>query len=136
LLLRRPRGVGGLRTVFVGRDAELGQRQESYRRCVAEGGPQLVMIVGDAGVGKTRLVRELWAWLAEQEPQPLQRTGRCLSYGHGITYWPLAEVLREHFGILDGDPPDVVSARLGDRGFLGLTLGLPVAEELHPLAAR
>src|SRR5207237_3077947 len=68
--------------------------------------------------------------------QPLQRTGRCPSYGHGITYWPLAEVLREHFGILDGDPPDVVSARLGDRGFLGLTLGLPVAEELHPLAAR
>ena len=40
--------------------------------------PRLVTIMGDAGVGKTRLVRELWAWLAEQEPQPLQRTGRCL----------------------------------------------------------
>src|SRR5438874_688975 len=71
LSLMRPRGVGGLRTVFVGRDAELGQLQESYRRCVAEGRPQLVVIVGDAGVGKTRLVRELWAWLAAQVDGPL-----------------------------------------------------------------
>ena len=136
LSLMRPRGVGGLRTVFVGRDAELGQLQESYRRCVAEGRPQLVVIVGDAGVGKTRLVRELWAWLAEQEPQPLQRTGRCLSYGHGTTYWPLAEVLREHFELQEDDGPDVALERFGRFRYLGLTLGLDVAEGLHPLAAR
>jgi class 3 adenylate cyclase len=136
LSLMRPRGVGGLRAVFVGRDAELAGLCEAYERAVAEGRPQLVAIVGDAGVGKTRLVRELWAWLAEQEPQPLQRTGRCLSYGHGIAYWPLAEVLREHFGLRDDEGPDVALERFGRFRYLGLTLGLDVSDDLHPLAAR
>jgi class 3 adenylate cyclase len=136
LSLMRPRGVGGLRTVFVGRDAELERLREAYERAVTDGRPQLVAIFGDAGVGKTRLVRELWAWLAEQEPQPLQRTGRCLSYGHGITYWPLAEMLREHFGLRDDDGPDTALERLGRFPYLGLTLGLDVAADLHPLAAR
>ncbi|HJQ49115.1 MAG TPA: adenylate/guanylate cyclase domain-containing protein [Gaiellaceae bacterium] len=136
LSLMRPRGVGGLRTVFVGRDVELGRLSDAYEQAATEGRPQLVVIAGDAGVGKTRLVRELWAWLAEQEPQPLQRTGRCLSYGHGITYWPLAEVLREHFDLRDDDGVDVALERLGRFRYLGLTLGLDVAEGLHPLAAR
>ena len=136
LSLMRPRGVGGLRRAFVGRESELQQLQAAYARVASEGRPHGVTIVGDAGVGKTRLMRELWGWLAEQDPQPLQRTGRCLSYGHGITYWALAEVLREHLGILESDPPEVVAERLGDRRFLGLTLGLGVGEELHPLAVR
>jgi class 3 adenylate cyclase len=136
LSLMRPRGVGGLRTVFVGRDEELERLRVAYAQSVAEGRPQLVVIAGDAGVGKTRLVRELWAWLAEQEPRPLQRTGRCLSYGHGIAYWPLAEVLREHFDLRDDDGPDIALERLGRFQYLGLTLGLDVAEGLHPLAAR
>jgi len=136
LSLMRPRGVGGLRRAFVGRDSELKQLQAAYAQVASEGRPHLVTIIGDAGVGKTRLMRELWGWLAEQDPQPLQRTGRCLSYGHGITYLALAEVLREHLGILESDHPRVVAERLGDRRFLGLTLGLEVGEELHPLAAR
>jgi class 3 adenylate cyclase len=136
LSLMRPRGVGGLRTVFVGRDAELSRLQEAYGRTVTEGRPQFVLIAGDAGVGKTRLVRELWAWLTEHEPRPLQRTGRCLSYGHGITYWPLAEVLREHFDLREEDGADVALERLGRLRYLGLTLGLDVAEDLHPLAVR
>src|SRR5690242_17971057 len=136
LSLMRPRGVGGLRTVFVGRDAELSRLQETYGRTVAEGRPQFVLIAGDASVGKTRLVRELWAWLTEHEPRPLQRTGRCLSYGHGITYWPLAEVLREHFDLREEDGADVALERLGRLRYLGLTLGLDVAEGLHPLAVR
>jgi class 3 adenylate cyclase len=136
LSLMRPRGVSGLRTVFVGRDAELEQLREAYARAVDEGRSQLVVIAGDAGVGKSRLVRELWAWLAEQEPQPLQRTGRCLSYGHGTTYWPLAEVLREHFGLREDDGADVALERLGHFRYLGLTLGLDLAAGLHPLAVR
>jgi class 3 adenylate cyclase/tetratricopeptide (TPR) repeat protein len=137
LSLMRPRGVGVLRRAFVGRESELQQLRTTYAAVASERRPHLVTIIGDAGVGKTRLVRELWAWLAEQSPQPLQRTGRCLSYGYGITYWPLAEVLREHFGLLDNDPAEVVTERLGrDRRWLGLTLGLDIAEGLHPLAAR
>ena len=136
LSLMRPRGVGGLRTVFVGRDEELARLREAYARVVGEERACLVAIAGDAGVGKSRLVRELWAWLAEQEPQPLQRTGRCLSYGHGTTYWPLAEILREHFELQDDDGADVALERLGRFRYLGLTLGLDVAPGLHPLAAR
>jgi class 3 adenylate cyclase/tetratricopeptide (TPR) repeat protein len=136
LSLMRPRGVGALRTVFVGRDAELGQLQEAYPRVVAEGRPNMVVIAGDAGVGKTRLVRELWGWLASREHQPLQRTGRCLPYGHGTAYWPLAEVLREHFELREDDGADVALERFGRFRYLGLSLGLDVAEGLHPLAAR
>ena len=85
--------------------------------------------------GKTRLVRELWEWLAGQRrPQPLRRTGRCLSYGQGITYWPLAEVLKEHFGILEGDSADAVAHALASHPFLGLTLGL--SPEAGPPPAR
>src|SRR5207302_5295630 len=81
-------------------------------------------------------VREFWQWLGGESPQPLRLTGRCLSYGQGTTYWPLAEVLKEHLAILDSDPPERVLARLGARGVLGLSLGLDVAGDLHPLAAR
>jgi class 3 adenylate cyclase/tetratricopeptide (TPR) repeat protein len=136
LSMLRPRGVSGLRRVFVGRDAELGQLHQLYAEVAHNGEPQLATIIGDAGVGKSRLVRELWGWLAAQHPKPLLRTGRCLSYGRGITYWPLAEMLREHFGATEGEPADAIVDRLGERPFLGLTLGLDVAEGLHPLAAR
>ena len=135
LSLMRPRGAGGLRQAFVGRDRELQRLQEIYTGVIA-GDRHLVVLLGDAGVGKSRLVRELWQWLAAQEPQPLQRTGRCLSYGHGVTYWPLAEILREHFALLDSDANDVVAARLGDHPGLALTLGLDGGEQIHPLVAR
>lgn len=136
LTLMRPRGVGGLARAFVGRDEELAALRAAYRRAAENSRPVLVTIVGDAGVGKTRLVRELWERLAEEDPEPVRRTGRCLAYGQAITYWPLAEVLKEHLGILESDPPDEVRRRLGSREILGLTLGLDVAGDFHPLAAR
>ncbi len=134
--LMRPRGVGGLRRVFVGRESELELLRAIYRRAVEQQEPHLVSIVGEPGVGKTRLVRELWELLAEEEPAPLRRTGRCLAYGDGITYWPLGEIVREQLGIHDGDPPETIRERLGEREILGLALGLDVAGELHPLEAR
>jgi AAA ATPase domain len=136
LSLMRPRGVGGLRRAFVGRDEEMTLLERVYEEVEGEQEPQLVTILGDAGVGKTRLLREFWERLGAHSPEPLRRTGRCLSYGHGITYWPLAEVLKEHLGIFESDPPAVVLERLGSREILGLTLGLDVARGLHPLAAR
>ena len=136
LSLMRTRGVGGLARAFVGRDAEMGRLHAAYRRAVQRGGPVLVTVLGDAGVGKTRLMRELWERLGDEDPEPLRRTGRCLAYGQGITYWPLAEVLKEHLSILESDPPEEVRRRLGEHEILGLTLGLDVAGDLHPLAAR
>jgi class 3 adenylate cyclase/tetratricopeptide (TPR) repeat protein len=135
LSLMRPRGVGGLNSAFVGREQELRQLQEAYGAVVSSGAPGLVTITGDAGVGKTRLVRELWQWLAAQEPQPLQRTGRCLPYGQ-TAYWALGEVLKEHLGVREGDSRESVRLRLGDREVLGLALGLDVTRDLHPLIAR
>ena len=136
LSLMRPRGVGGLGHSFVGRERELEALQQAYGGAVEEREPRLVTIMGDAGIGKTALIREFWEWLGSQSPEPCRRTGRCLSYGRGITYMPLGEIVREHFGLLESDPPDTVRHRLGDRAILGLTLGLEAPADLHPLAAR
>ena len=136
LSLMRTRGVGGLARAFVGRDEELERLRAAFRRAVEGARPVLVTVIGDAGVGKTRLMRELWEELAEVELEPLLRTGRCLAYGEGITYWPFAEVLKEHLAIFENDSPEEVRRALGEREILGLTLGLDVAGDLHPLAAR
>jgi len=136
LSLMRPRGVSGLARVFVGRDQEVEQLNRAYHAAVERERPWLVTILGDAGVGKTRLVRELWHRLAEQDPEPLRRTGRCLSYGTGTAYWALGEVLKEHLSLLESDSPEVALERLGPREILGLTLGLDVARDLHPLVVR
>jgi class 3 adenylate cyclase len=136
LSLMRPRGVFGLRPAFVGRDEEMATLERAYQEAETGGMPRLVTILGDAGVGKTRLVREFWERLGARSPEPLRRTGRCLSYGDGVTFWPLAEVLKEHLGISESDPSSSVLEALGSREILGLTLGLDVTHGLHPLAAR
>jgi class 3 adenylate cyclase len=132
----RPRGVAELPRPFVGRVRELEALRAAYHGAVEAGEPQLVLVVGDAGVGKSRLVRELLDWLAAQPERPLLRVGRCLSYGTGITYWPIREILQEHLGLADRAPAQAVAARLGERAILGLVLGLDVNLDLHPLAAR
>ena len=136
LSLVRPRGISGLQPVFVGRGRELADLQRAYGLVVTTARPHLVTVAGDAGVGKTRLVGEFWRWLGGDRHRPLLRSGRCLSYGHGITYWPLGEVLKEHFRILDSDPADVMAGRVAGREGLGLTLGLAPPEGMHPLTVR
>jgi class 3 adenylate cyclase/tetratricopeptide (TPR) repeat protein len=136
LTLMRPRGVSGLRRSFVGRESELGLLQATFRRVAIERRPHVVTVMGDSGVGKTRLAREFWEWLGNEDSAPLRRTGRCLPYGDGITYWPLGEVLKEHLGLLESDPPETALRLLDARRMLGLTIGLDVARDLHPLTAR
>lgn len=135
LLGPRSPGERRLQAPFVGRERELEALRAAYRRAISEERPQLATVVGDAGVGKTRLARELWKWLLRASPHPLRRTGRCLHYGRGTTYRPLADVLREELGLLETDNPETVRAALGERQILALTLGLDVAE-VHPMAAR
>jgi class 3 adenylate cyclase len=87
------RGVPGLRAPMVGRDSELEFLRSVYRRVVDEGRPNLVTVYGDPGVGKSRLSTEFLGWAEAEEPPPSIVRGRCLPYGDGVTYWPLAEIL-------------------------------------------
>lgn len=121
---------------FVGRQRELALLQESFRRAAVTRRPQLATLLGDAGVGKSRLVGELWHRLGSEAPPPLRRSGRCVPYGRGTAYLPLAQVLREQLALQETDPSETVRARLGERGVLALTLGIDVAGELSPLAVR
>ncbi len=129
---RRPRGGRGLGTGFVGRTRELSWLEEQLARAVAEGRPHLVTLVGEPGVGKTSLVREFQGRLSDSTRF---RLGRCLSYGRGVTYSPLADVLRAELGLRQEDSAETVLARLGEREILALTLGLDVAGDLDPRAA-
>jgi class 3 adenylate cyclase len=134
--LTRPRGIGGLRRAFVGRERELETLSRVLDDVEETGRPKLVTVLGDAGVGKSTLLGEFGVQLGQRSPSPVRLTGRCLSYGQGITYWPLAEILKQHLEIREDDPASVVLERLGSRDILGLALGIDVAHGLHPLAAR
>lgn len=75
---------------FVGRASELELLEEVWERVRVDNRCQLVTILGEAGIGKSRLISELAAQIEGQVV-----SGRCLSYGEGITYWPVLEVLRQ-----------------------------------------
>jgi class 3 adenylate cyclase/tetratricopeptide (TPR) repeat protein len=107
-------------TPFVGRDRELALIREAWGRALSEKRCELVTIVGDAGVGKSRLVAEA---LAPVEAKVVR--GRCLPYGEGITYWPVVEVLKQ----LDVLPPDPEAAA-AIRSLLGAAGAPASAEEI------
>lgn len=101
-----------LRAPLVGRDDELQFLLALYRRVVESRRQHLVTVMGPAGVGKSRLVEE-FARMIRAEPQaPRVLRGRCPSYGEGLTYWPLAEMVKEEAGIKDDDAPAVVIDKL------------------------
>ncbi|HEV2404982.1 MAG TPA: adenylate/guanylate cyclase domain-containing protein, partial [Ktedonobacterales bacterium] len=115
----RPRGVTGLYAPLVGRDAELDLLRSIYARVTNERRPHLVTILGAPGVGKSRLTREFLESITataetEDAPVPLVMEGRCPPYGEGITYWPLAEMLRTHCTFNALEPPESARARLLD----------------------
>jgi hypothetical protein len=71
-----------------------------------------VTVYGDPGVGKSRLTREFVSWAESGEAPPSVVRGRCLPYGDGVTYWPLAEILKSLAGVRDSDPTDATLERL------------------------
>ena len=97
----------------MGRERELDLLLALQERVVAERRPHLVTIYGDPGVGKSRLVLELLGRLGAAPDAPRILTGRCLSYGEGITYLPLAEILKELADIADDDPAGIAVERIG-----------------------
>jgi hypothetical protein len=116
------RGVPGLRSPLIGRDRELELLLSIYDRVADEHRPHLVTLYGEPGVGKSRLTVEFVDALMRRDPAPTVLRGRCLSYGSGVTFWPLAEILKTLAGVLDSDSPDVVvtkAAALGSRVITG-----------------
>jgi tetratricopeptide (TPR) repeat protein len=105
---------------FVGRERELALVHGAWEQARAEARCELLTIVGEAGVGKSRLVAEALASIDCRRV-----SGRCLPYGEGITYWPLVEVLKQ----LDALPSDP-SAATSIRSLLGESDGRSSAEEI------
>ncbi len=99
------------RTPFIGREHELKILKETFRRTLHESSVQMVTIVGEPGVGKTRLLREFSSFVDEQEELIVWRQGRSLPYGEGITFWALGEILKADAGILESDS----SERAGNK---------------------
>jgi class 3 adenylate cyclase/predicted ATPase len=132
ILDERRDAASGLRTVapFVGRREELGELDRLFGRVVASGSPHLVTVMGQPGVGKTRLLREFERVLASGTPAVTLRRGRCLQFGTSVVYWPLSELLRSECGIAEGDPPEVASRKLSDRFGSALAAGPGGAEQL------
>ncbi len=120
LLAARPASERRHETVFVGRERELALLAEAWGRALAERRCELVTIVADAGLGKSRLAAEALSVIEA----PVVR-GRCLPYGAGITYWPVVEVLKQ----LDATPSDPAAAA-AIRSLLGESEAGTSAEEI------
>jgi class 3 adenylate cyclase len=103
------RRVGG---PMVGRDRELGILRGAFERAVVEERCVLVTVLGSAGVGKSRLTHE---FLAGVRPGSTVLRGRCLPYGQGITWYPVAELLRSAVGLDDAADPSLALDRLRER---------------------
>jgi class 3 adenylate cyclase/tetratricopeptide (TPR) repeat protein len=98
--------------VFVGRSHELNLLTEAFQRAEEHSSAQLVTIVGEPGVGKSRLMHELFRWIDDRPQLVWWRHGRCLPYGEGITFWALGEIVKSHAGILEAEPPAQAAHKL------------------------
>jgi class 3 adenylate cyclase/tetratricopeptide (TPR) repeat protein len=100
------------RAPFVGREHERTLLLETFLRVERESSVQLVTVVGEPGIGKSRLVTELRAALDDRPEIVTWRHGRCLPYGEGITFWALGEIVKAEAGILESDDLQEASAKL------------------------
>jgi class 3 adenylate cyclase/tetratricopeptide (TPR) repeat protein len=118
------RGLEGLSSPLVGRDGELAVLRERLSS-LASGGGGVVLVVGEAGLGKSRLVAEA----REARPEGVAwHEGRAVSYGQALPYHPWQQLGRGLVGVTEADPPAEVRARLRE---FQRRLGLP--EENRPL---
>ena len=97
---------------LVGRERELEALVGAFERAREDGSCQLVTLVGVPGIGKSRLVYELFRRAEEDEELILWRQGRSLPYGHGVSFWALGEMVKSQAGILEGDDADVSAEKL------------------------
>jgi class 3 adenylate cyclase/tetratricopeptide (TPR) repeat protein len=118
--LRVVAGVGGARrsagleATFVGRERELAALTDSFEDSAEQGRARLVTVVGEAGAGKSRLLWEFFKYMDGVERVVHWHQGRCLSYGDGVAYWALAEIVRARAGISEEEGPESARVKLHD----------------------
>ncbi len=103
---------GQFKTPFVGRELEKPLLIGTFERAAQQRSVQLITVVGEPGVGKSRLVAELAAYLDAKPGIVRWRQGRCLPYGEGITFWALGEIVKAEAGILESDSAEVATRKL------------------------
>jgi class 3 adenylate cyclase/tetratricopeptide (TPR) repeat protein len=137
------RGLEGVHSPLVGREAEFA-RLRSLAEAVRQGVGAMVAVVGEAGLGKSRLVTEVRKEISPRDIRWLE--GRGLSYGQSLAYYPWRQVLRQSVGAQETDTPETIRERLqlevctccrrpgGDIPFLESILAIESEESLRTLA--
>jgi class 3 adenylate cyclase/tetratricopeptide (TPR) repeat protein len=100
------------RTPLVGRERERDVLAQALARVRTERAPQLATLIGVPGIGKSRLVWELFGIVDDDPDLITWRQGRCLPYGDGIAYWALGEMVKAQAGLLDTDAAAVANEKL------------------------
>jgi AAA ATPase domain/Adenylate and Guanylate cyclase catalytic domain len=124
--------VDGLEAPLTGRDAELRTVKELFHAAVGRRVPRLVLVSGPAGVGKSRLGWEFEKYTDGLAEQVWWHRGRCLSYGDGVAFWALAEIIRQRLGIAEEDPAEAAAQKLA----AGLDRFVPDPREQAYIGAR
>jgi class 3 adenylate cyclase/predicted ATPase len=125
--------VDGLEAPLMGRDAELRTVKDLFHATAERRVPRLVLVSGPAGVGKSRLGWEFEKYADGVVEGMWWHRGRCLSYGEGVAFWALAEIVRQRLGIAEEDPAEVAAGKLAagldrfvsdpaDRAYIGVRL--------------
>ena len=143
--------VDGLEAPLIGRDAELRTIRELFHAVAERRVPRLVLVSGPAGVGKSRLGWEFEKYADGLAEEVWWHRGRCLSYGDGVAFWALAEILRQRLAIAEEDPAEVAAGKLqegldrfvpdpAEQGYVGIRLGrllgVPVAADNGDVLSR
>jgi class 3 adenylate cyclase/predicted ATPase len=126
--------VDGLEAPLTGRDAELRAIRDLFHAAAERRVPRLVLVSGPAGVGKSRLGWEFEKYVDGLAAEVWWHRGRCLSYGEGVAFWALAQIVRQRLGIAEEDPPEAAAVKLAagldrfvpdpaEHAYAGLRLG-------------
>jgi class 3 adenylate cyclase/tetratricopeptide (TPR) repeat protein len=126
--------IDGLEAPLVGRDVELRTVKELFHASAERRVPRLVLVSGPAGVGKSRLGWEFDKYADGLAEGMWWHRGRCLSYGDGVAFWALAEIVRQRLGIAEEDSAEAAAQKLasgldrfvpdpGEQAYAGPRLG-------------
>lgn len=143
------RGIEGVQTPLIGRTWELTRLQEAFTQAIREGEGQVVTIVGEAGLGKSRLLREFRSWMNQQGLDVWLFQGRATQETERLPYALLRALFAFRFDIHESDPAVVIRAKLetgmvaflGDEGvekahFVGHLLGFDMGDSPYLRSIR